>query len=230
MDAKKTTPLYGRVLSPVIRPFPDFDFSFIKPVRQRAVELLNLKPGDRVLDVGCGSGGSFPFLVRAVGLSGRVDGVEISHGVSLNARKRITRNRWENVEVIEAAAQEVDLTGTFDGLLMFAAADIYASEEALKNVVPHLKDGARVAAFGAKFSSNKLARIFNPLLELVFKLLSSATPRPDYEPWQLLAKYVERLEVKEYFFGLMFLMSGSVNKNGRTLVEPNREGNIPPRR
>ena len=212
MREKKTPPLYVRVLSWVIRPFPDFDFSFIKPVRQRAVELLNLKPGDRVLDVGCGPGGSFPFLVPAVGSSGKVVGVEISPEVSFNARKRIARNRWENVEVIEAAAQEVHLTGTFDGLLMFAAADVYASEEALENILPHVKGDARVAAFGAKFSSNYLARVFNPFLEFLFKLISPTTPRPDYEPWRLLAKYVEGLEVKEYFFGLMFLASGSVTK------------------
>ena len=74
------------VKSLAIRHFPDFDFSFIKPVRQRAVELLNLKPGDRVLDVGCGPGGSFPFLVPAVGSSGKVVGVEISPEVSFNAR------------------------------------------------------------------------------------------------------------------------------------------------
>src|SRR5213594_1336111 len=59
------TPPYGR-LARLIRPFPDFDAAFIKPVRQKAVELINLKQGDRVLDVGCGPGGSFPYLVQAV--------------------------------------------------------------------------------------------------------------------------------------------------------------------
>jgi SAM-dependent methyltransferase len=211
MEQKKGQ-LYGRVLSRVTRPFPDFDFSFIKPVRHRAVELLNLKPGDRVLDVGCGPGGSFPFLVPAVGSSGKVVGVEMCPEVSFNARKRIARNGWETVEVIVAAAQEVHLIGTFDGLLMFAAADVYASEEALENILPHVKGDARVAVFGAKFSSNYLARMFNPFLELLFKLISPTTPRPDYEPWRVLAKYVEGLEVKEYFLGLMFFASGSVSK------------------
>ena|GEM_PF-4743453 len=52
------TPQYGRFLIWLKRPFPDFDFSFIKPVRRWTVELLDLKPGDRVRDVGCRAGGS----------------------------------------------------------------------------------------------------------------------------------------------------------------------------
>lgn len=207
---KDSTPPYGRYLIRLARPFPDFDFSFIKPVRQKAVELLNLKPGARVLDVGCGPGGSFPYLVNAVGASGEVVGVEISPEISVNAGKRIAKNNWKNVEVIEAAAQDVKLTGSFDGLLMFAAPDVYASEAALENIFPHLRDHARIAAFGAKFSSGRFGTIMNPVLRMLYKLSFSTTPSPNYEPWQLLAKRVETLEVEEYFFNSMFLVSGSV--------------------
>src|SRR5438093_3841214 len=117
------TPLYFRYLVHLIRPFPNFDFSFIKPVRRRAVELLHLKEGDRVLDMGCGPGGNFPYLVRAVGPSGEVVGAEISPEVAINARRRIAKNGWKNVQVIEADARTVRLTDTFAGALMFAAAD-----------------------------------------------------------------------------------------------------------
>lgn len=206
---KDSTPPYGYLIR-LTRAFPDFDFSFIKPVRRKAVELLNLEAGDRVLDVGCGPGGSFPYLVDAVGASGEVVGVEISREISVSARKRIAKNRWKNVEVIEAAAQDVQLTGMFNGLLMFAAADVYASEEALKNIFPHLRDNARVAAFGAKFSSKRLGIILNPVLRMLFNLSFSTTPRPNYEPWHLLAKRVEELKIEEYFFGSMFLASGYI--------------------
>jgi SAM-dependent methyltransferase len=208
-ERKDLTPPYGYLIR-LFRPFPDFDPPFIKPVRQRAVELLHLKAGHRVLDVGCGSGGSFPYLVHAVGPSGQVVGVEISPEISINAEKRIAKNDWRNVEVIEAAAQDVHLTGLFDGLLMFAAADVYASDEALENIVPHLRENARVAAFGAKLSSKGLGSGLNPVLRMLFNLSFSTTPRPDYEPWRSLAKRVEKLDVEEYFFGLMFLCSGSI--------------------
>src|SRR5882672_10409553 len=113
---KGPTPPYGH-LARLIRPFPDFDPSFIKPVRQRAVDLLDLNEGDRVLDVGCGPGGSFPYLVHTVGQSGQVVGIEISPVININARRRIEKNGWRNVEVIEADARTVRLPGTFDGLL-----------------------------------------------------------------------------------------------------------------
>lgn len=207
---KDPTPPYA-YLSRLARPFPDFDFFYIKPVRHKAVALLDLKKGDRVLDMGCGLGGSFPYLVRAVGPAGQVVGVEISPEMCVNARSRITRNQWSNVEVIEAAAQVVHLTGPFDGLLMFAAPDVYASEEALENIFPHLISNARVVAFGAKTTRHGWGRILNPVLRLAISKLSfPTTPIPDEEPWRLLARRLEKLEVEEYFGGSMFLASGSV--------------------
>ena len=160
---KSLTPPYGYLVR-VLRPFPSFDFSFIKSVRQKAVDLLSLKPGDRVLDMGCGPGGSFPYLVQAVSPSGQVVGVEISPDISVNARRRIARNEWKNVEVIEADARKVDLTAAFDGLLMFAAADVYASKQALEHIFPHLRDNARVVAFGAKLSSSQLGKMFESII------------------------------------------------------------------
>ena len=88
---QERTPSYHRLVR-LARPFPDFDFFFIRALRQKAVRLLALRPGDRVLDLGCGLGGSFPNLVQAVGSSGEVVGVEISPEVVENARRR--REAW----------------------------------------------------------------------------------------------------------------------------------------
>ena len=93
-DRTDLTPPYG-YLACLFRSFPAIDPPFIGPVRQRAVELLKLQEGGRVLDMGCGLGGSFPYLVHAVGPSGQVVGVEISPVISINARRRIEKTGGE---------------------------------------------------------------------------------------------------------------------------------------
>ncbi len=206
---RELTPPYARYLVHLIRPFPNFDPFFIKPLRRRAVRLLQLKPGDRVLDTGCGPGGSFPYLVDAVG--GEVVGVEISPEITINARRRIEKNRWNNVQVVVADARTVELRGEFDGLLMFAAADIYASPQALANLFPYLKGDARVVAFGAELSHRRAGKVLNPLLRLLWKLSFASTPAVNYEPWAALKERIDEFHVQEYFFGCMFLAWGSIN-------------------
>ncbi len=208
-DNRELTPPYARYLVHLIRPFPNFDPFFIKPLRQRAVQLLQLNPGDRVLDTGCGPGGSFPYLVDAVGASGEVVGVEISPEITINARRRIEENRWNNVQVMVADARTVELRGKFDGLLMFAAADIYASSQALANLFPYLKGDARVVAFGAELSHRRSGKVLNPLVRLLSKLSFASTPAVNYEPWAPLKNRVAEFHVQEHFLGCMFLAWGS---------------------
>lgn len=201
---------YARYLSRLIRPFPNFDFFFIKPIRRKAVDWLALRPGQRVLDLGCGSGGSLPYLARAVGETGTVTGVDISPQSCRNARRRVAANGWPNVEIVEAPAQDVGLRGVYDGALMFAAPDVYASEAALRNVLPCLRENARVVFFGARLSDAGLGKMLNPMLRGAFARLSPATPVPDREPWALLAKHLNGLRVERYLAGAMFLAGGTL--------------------
>lgn len=213
MDRSKRslTPLYARLLLGPTRPFPNFDMPFIKPVRERAVRSLCLRPGDRVLDAGCGIGAGFSLLARAVGPTGRVVGVEISPETAAAARRRIERNGWGNVEVIAGPADVVALSGGYDALIMFAAPDVYGSKDALANILPHLRSGARVVLFGAKRSELAIGRALNPLLKLALSKLSFATtPHPDNEPWKLVADVVTNLKFEQYCFGTMFLAWGSL--------------------
>jgi SAM-dependent methyltransferase len=205
------TPLYVRLLAGLVSPFPDFDFGFIKPLRARAVGLLQLRRGARVIDAGCGSGGSFPFLLDAVGPTGSLVGIELSVPSGEHARRRADRNGWANVEVVVAAAEDAVLAGSYDGLLMFAAPDVYASKASLDRLLPHLADGARVVFFGGKRSTRRFGWLFNGLLHLALTKFSlPTTPGLEDEPWRLIAPWLTGLEVEERFFGWMFLASGTV--------------------
>ena len=61
--------------------------------RRKAVDRLGLRAGDRVLDVGCGTGRSLSYLQRAVGPTGRVYGIDISSGM-LRKAQEFLRRQW----------------------------------------------------------------------------------------------------------------------------------------
>lgn len=69
--------------------------------RNQALRALAPEPGMTVVDVGCGTGASFPSLVNAVGARGRVIGVDASRGMLDKARARVRRNSWQNVPLRE---------------------------------------------------------------------------------------------------------------------------------
>jgi cyclopropane fatty-acyl-phospholipid synthase-like methyltransferase len=193
----------------LIRPFPNFDLWFIKSIRRRAVELLELKPGDRVLDAGCGPGGSFPYLAEAVGPSGEVTGIEISPEVAVNARNRIAARGWAHADVVVGNCESVPLKGKYHGMLFLGAPDCFASPKALDNLLPHLEENGRVAIFSAKLTHQPSMAWSNQLFRKSFaRATFNSTPELDYEPWKLMEQRIGALEVQEYFGGMFFLASG----------------------
>src|SRR5207248_903583 len=101
-----------------IAPFiPLFDWTFPPGLRKRAVDRLKLQPGNRVLDVGCGTGRNFLFLREAVGPEGRVYGVDFSAGMLREARKLCRRWHWTNIVLIEDDAADYVAPEPLDGAL-----------------------------------------------------------------------------------------------------------------
>lgn len=70
------------------------------------IELLDLREGDTVLDVGCGTGLNFPTLAEAVGPTGRVIGLDRSSAMLNMAKRRIAANSWSNVNTVHADATD----------------------------------------------------------------------------------------------------------------------------
>src|SRR5690348_15062672 len=61
---------------------------FFRSAKERTYTLLALQAGNRVLDVGCGTGDDVRALARIVGPTGRVVGVDSSQTMIEAARRR----------------------------------------------------------------------------------------------------------------------------------------------
>lgn len=72
--------------------------------RVAGIDVLNLKRGDVVLDVGCGTGLNFPLLSEAVGPEGLIIGLDSSPYMLKVARRRIERRELLGVHLIKADA------------------------------------------------------------------------------------------------------------------------------
>ena len=74
----------------------------IAEYRKHAVGLLNLKPGGRVVELGCGTGLSFPHIIERIGPDGHLTGVDMTAGMLACARERCDRAKWHNVELLQS--------------------------------------------------------------------------------------------------------------------------------
>ena len=85
--------------------------------RRQAVRTLDLRPGDSVVDVGCGTGLNFPLLVEAVGPEGRIVGVDLSDAMLAQAQRRVAASAWNNVELVCADATAFEFPEQVGGVL-----------------------------------------------------------------------------------------------------------------
>jgi ubiquinone/menaquinone biosynthesis C-methylase UbiE len=126
----------------------------IDAIRLRAIAALALRPGEVVLDAGCGTGWCFPHLGRAVGAAGRVIGFDPSPEMLAIARARACD---APVELVRASGQDIHLPEKADAILFSYTHDLIRSPQALANVLAQAKPGARVAATSTKLYAPWLA-------------------------------------------------------------------------
>ncbi len=69
--------------------------------RQRLVEKLDIRPGERVVEIGCGTGANFGSIQNRLRNSGELIGIDCSAPMLRKAADRVLRNGWTNVRLID---------------------------------------------------------------------------------------------------------------------------------
>ncbi len=181
----------------------DLELLLFEPMRRQALAWLAPRAGDSVIDVGCGTGLSFEALHHAVGTHGRIIGIEQSPEMIDKARQRVQRHGWRNVTLLHAPAEDADIPGTADAVLLHFTHDVLQNDAALANVLHHLKPGATVVACGLKWAPVWALPVNLFVWPAALRSVSSLAGLQ--QPWQRLASLLGEPELRQMIGGGVYL-------------------------
>lgn len=105
-----------------------------------------LKPGERVVDIGCGAGIDSLIAARMVGPDGRVIGVDMTPAMLERARKAAAESGFENVEFREGLMEDLPVeNGWADVVISNGVLNLTPDKrQALAEMARVLKPGGRL--------------------------------------------------------------------------------------
>jgi ubiquinone/menaquinone biosynthesis C-methylase UbiE len=181
---------------------------WLNRVRRRAVDRLRLRPGDTVVDVGCGTGISFDLLAEGIGPEGQLIGIDVSPDMLDGARRRVASRGWSNVALVNGSLAEVTLPGTPNAVLFHFTHDVLRSVPALDHLFRQVAPGARVAAAGFKWVSWWLTPVNAGIYALVRPYVT--TFEGFRRPFSHLPRYLECMRVDELLGSSVYIADGVV--------------------
>jgi ubiquinone/menaquinone biosynthesis C-methylase UbiE len=181
--------------------------------RLHAVHALDLRPGDTVIDIACGTGLNFPLLEKAIGPEGRIVGVDLTDAMLAQAHDRITTNGWSNISLTQADAAEFEFPTGVDAILStYALSQVPECAEVIAHGAAALSAGGRWVVLDLKVPAGT-PRWLAQLGTAIVRRFASIDEWVMRRPWEAIraAMQDELAEVSwhELCFGTAFLAAGS---------------------
>jgi phosphatidylethanolamine/phosphatidyl-N-methylethanolamine N-methyltransferase len=182
----------------------------LQPGRTAVVDALGCRPGDRVLEVGVGTGLSLPLYPPGV----RVTGVDVSREMLEKARVRVAKRNFAHVEaLLEMDAEAMSFAdASFDKVVAMYVVSVVANPARL------LAELHRVCKPDGEIFLVNHVRSDNPLLGALEKGLARFSDklgfRPDFALGELLDGSHELAEVSRInlFWKVMRVKNGIARK------------------
>ncbi|MFB6081097.1 MAG: class I SAM-dependent methyltransferase [Haloferacaceae archaeon] len=128
-------------------------------LRERLVDALDPAPGERVVELGCGTGANLPYLRERVGPRGTVVGVDFAPGAVALARQRA--DGWANVHVVRGDATRPPVVDADRVLASFVVGMLADPAATVRTWVDATRPGGRVALLDLARSTRPAARPLN---------------------------------------------------------------------
>lgn len=176
--------------------------------RLAGIDLLRLQPGDRVLDVGCGTGLNFAVLDAAIGPTGTIVGMDLSAHMLARAHARVQRHGWSNVCLVQADAGSGPFSdGPYDAVLAtFALSVISDGQAAWRSALAATRPGGRIAVVDLALPADRWA-VLAPLARLACFTGGVDLHR---ETWRWVARDIVDVEQRTLRAGHIRVAAGTV--------------------
>lgn len=173
--------------------------------RREGVAALRLAPGDTVVELGCGTGHNFALLEEAVGPAGRIVGVDLTDSMLDEARRRVARSGWRNVELVQSDAAAYRFPPDVRGVLStFALTLVPEFDRVVEHAAGVLRPGGRMVIVDFKAPESWprwLLRAIVPLLRPFAVRLEQA----ERHPWESLRRHFGNLSMDERYLGTTYV-------------------------
>jgi demethylmenaquinone methyltransferase/2-methoxy-6-polyprenyl-1,4-benzoquinol methylase len=167
-----------------------------------------------VVDLCCGAGHNFPYVLAAVGPEGKLIGVDLSENMLARARERVAAQGWNNVTLMLGDASDLGflLPDSVEVILCSLALSIIPDRvAALKSIKRCLKRNGRLAVIEWKpFSGWR--RVMNPLIYISMLPLPNtnrAIFRRASESAELVRQVFPKVSYQEYYGGSLYVVIAS---------------------
>jgi phosphatidylethanolamine/phosphatidyl-N-methylethanolamine N-methyltransferase len=178
----------------------------LQPGRKAVMEALECRPGERVLEVGVGTGLSLPLYPPFV----RVTGIDLSREMLDKARLRVERRQLSNVEgLLEMDAEAMDFPdASFDKIVAMYVVSVVPQPARL------LRELHRVCKPDGEIFIVNHVRSANPVVGAVEKSLARFSDQlgfhPDFELRNLVngSARVEHISNVNFFWKVMRVRNG----------------------
>jgi len=181
----------------------------IAEYRRYAVDLLKLKPGDRVIDLGCGTGLSFPHIMDRIGPKGHLTGVDMTSGMLDGARERSDRAGWHNVELVQSEIGSYVFPEEIDAVISTGVMGYVPEyDRVIQDAARALTSDARLVIVDAKRPDTWPSWLFK-LLFKIKKPLGLGIEFFDNHPWEAVERYFQETTFEERYGGWVYFTVGS---------------------
>lgn len=141
--------------------------------RDHAVRLLNLSPGERILEVGVGTGLALPIYPRSC----EIVGIDLSHGMLDKARKRVHALGLNHVSLMRMDAGAMEFPDdSFDAVVAaYVVTAVPDYRKVMLEMIRVCKPGGRIILLNHFSNGNPVINALEKVLSPFFKQLGWRT-------------------------------------------------------